>query len=100
MERLVNDSIAENLAKKVTEQVTDNFRPVLATIINELASTRKSNQQLTSTVQNMQSEIAELNRKLEEKVTQATVELQKTRLNNQKAAEILKVATKELGLSE
>jgi hypothetical protein len=100
MESLVTDAVAEALTKKITEQVTENLRGQWATIVNELASTRKSNELLSRTIEVLHTELHSQTANLTDKLELATVELQKTRQNNLKTSQILEEALKELGIDE
>jgi uncharacterized lipoprotein YmbA len=100
MQSLVNDAVAEALSQKIVEQVMTNFAEKWNLVLEELASTRKSNEQLHHTVEQLQAIYSDQTTILGNKLEKATLEMQKTRENNLKASEILKVATKELGLSE
>jgi hypothetical protein len=100
MQSLVNDAVAEALTQKIAEQLMTNFAEKWNLVLEELSSTRKSNEQLHRTVEQLQAIYNDQTTSLGNKLEKATLEMQKTRENNLKASEILKLATKELGMSE
>ena len=100
MQSLVNDAVAEALTKKIVEQVTQALGEQWSTIIEELASTRKSNEQLHRTVERLEAIYSDQTTILGNKLEKASQELEKTRENNQKASIILSETLKELGIEE
>lgn len=100
MERAITDAVAEALSRKIVEQVTENLAVQWATIVSELASTRKSNENLSNKIETLERQHQVETAIAIEKLQAATLELQKNRENNQKAAKILSETLKDLGIEE
>lgn len=100
MQSLVNDAVAEALSQKITEQVLANFAEKWSLVLQELASTRKSNEQLHRTVEQLQANYSDQTTLLSSKLEKATLELQKTARNNENASKILSETLKDLGIEE
>ncbi len=90
------DYIAKQIGKKVAEQVTASWGIVLTELQNTQESNRKVNTRLDALEEKLNTQTAEVSENLKTLI----MELQKTREQQRKAAEILAVASKELGISE
>jgi TRAP-type mannitol/chloroaromatic compound transport system substrate-binding protein len=100
MQSLVNDAVAEALSKKIVEQVTQALNEQWATMIEELASTRKSNEQLRHIVDRLEAVYSDQTTILGSKLEKATLEMQKTARNNENASKILSETLKDYGIEE
>lgn len=88
--------VAELMAEQVYQRLKTDLQEQWDKVIYELATTRKNNEHLKESIGNF---INYTNR-LQELIQQLEAKEKITTENQRKAAEILKAATKEMGLSE
>lgn len=100
MERLVTESMADVLATRTSEKVKETFNAAWGAVISEFVNTQKSNATVTGKLEILEQTLNEQNKNILEALNLLIGEIKTTREQQHKASEILKVATKELGLSE
>jgi protein involved in ribonucleotide reduction len=98
MEATINNAVAEALASKVTEQVAARIETAWSTVVQELASTRRTNEHFIRILETYLSEKRSQNGQIDEKLAEFTAEIEKTRENNQKTARILDEIINDLAI--
>jgi len=97
---LMTDAVAEALAQKVTEKVMEQLRHQWGAVITELAKTHESNQRLTGKITQLEILFHKEEQNTQKLVQHAVTELKLNRETRLKAAETLRYAMKDLGLTE
>ncbi len=92
----IEKAVNEQLAQAISEQVFTRLQEHWNQIINELASTRRSNAQLSQRLEQLENQMKTLTTTKEE----ITDLIRLNKINSQKALEILNSTSKDLGLSE
>lgn len=100
MEHVLTEALTDALSKKMVEQITDGLRAYWSIVAEEMASTRKSNEQLSRQIEAISTAYVDQAAKTEEKLEEAAQELRRNRENSVKMAQILDETMKNLGLEE
>ncbi len=100
MERIVTDAFIEQLTKKISEDLARQLTAQWGIVINELANTRESSRSVTEKLAQFEIKFTDETADLRKAYLETVIALQNMRETNRKASEILKKASKDLGLSE
>ena len=96
----MTDAFIAQLAKKITEDVTRQVNTQWGIVISELAKTRETSNRLAEQLDAFKATLNSQSAATTEQLSEVHSTVQLMRENNRKASEILRKASKELGLSE
>jgi len=96
LQDIIDNHIAEALAEQVFTRIQSSLQEQWDKVVYELASTRKNNERMKESI----GSLVDYTRRLEALIERLEAKTKISEENQRKATEILRVATKELGLSE